>query len=66
MGATPAELPGAFALYFLIPTPELPMLEQVRPRDLTQWFANATAKGAPVVLDVREPLALRWNTANCS
>ena len=59
MGATPAELPGAFALYFLIPTPELPMLEQVRPRDLTQWFANATAKGAPVVLDVREPHELQ-------
>ena len=59
MGATPAELPGAFALYFLIPSPELPMLEQVRPRDLTQWFANATAKGAPVVLDVREPHELQ-------
>ncbi|MBK7314840.1 rhodanese-like domain-containing protein [Candidatus Aalborgicola defluviihabitans] len=35
------------------------MLEQVRPRDLTQWFANATAKGAPVVLDVREPHELQ-------
>ena len=58
MGATPAELPGAFALYFLIPTPELPMLEQVRPRDLTQWFANATAKGAPVVLDEPHELQL--------
>lgn len=34
------------------------MLEQVRPRELDQWLANARALGTPVVLDVREPYEL--------
>lgn len=34
------------------------MLEQVRPRDLAQWLADARATGTPVVLDVREPYEL--------
>jgi len=35
------------------------VLEQVRPRDLSQWLSSARARGAPVVLDVREPHELQ-------
>ena len=35
------------------------MIAQVRPRDLSAWFAQARAAGQPVVLDVREPAELR-------
>lgn len=34
------------------------MIEQVRPRDLSDWIAAARAFGEPVVLDVREPIEL--------
>ena len=37
------------------------MLDQVRPRDLAQWFVHAQAQGLPVVLDVREPY--EWDIA---
>ena len=35
------------------------MIAQVRPSELTAWFATARQHGAPVVLDVREPFELR-------
>jgi rhodanese-related sulfurtransferase len=35
------------------------MIAQVRPRDLQAWFASTGATGAPVLLDVREPIELR-------
>lgn len=35
------------------------MLEQVRPRDFSQWLDSARALGEPVVLDVREPHELQ-------
>lgn len=31
------------------------MIEQVVPRDLAAWLAQARADGAPLLLDVREP-----------
>jgi rhodanese-related sulfurtransferase len=35
------------------------MISQFRPKDLSAWIAEASAHGAPVVLDVREPSELR-------
>lgn len=35
------------------------MIDQVRPGELTHWFAKVSAHGAPLVLDVREPAELR-------
>ena len=34
------------------------MITQVRPSQLQQWLQSARTKGAPVVLDVREPQEL--------
>ena len=31
------------------------MIDQVRPSQLTPWFASVAEHGAPLVLDVREP-----------
>ena len=35
------------------------MVEQVRPKDLAQWFNNVRGAGEPLVLDVREPYELQ-------
>ena len=34
------------------------MIAQVRPSELSSWLATARTHGAPVVLDVREPIEL--------
>lgn len=35
------------------------MVDQIRPSQLATWLAQVQPKGAPVVLDVREPPELR-------
>ncbi len=37
----------------------MPMIAQVRPKDLAQWLESVRAHGEPVVLDVREPAELQ-------
>ncbi len=32
------------------------MIDQVRPAQLSDWFARQDAEGAPLLLDVREPV----------
>jgi len=36
----------------------MPMIDQIRPRDLHAWLDAARVDGEPVVLDVREPQEL--------
>jgi rhodanese-related sulfurtransferase len=31
------------------------MISQIRPAELSAWFATVSAQGQPIVLDVREP-----------
>lgn len=38
------------------------MIDQVSPKDLASWLADARQYGEPVVLDVREPS--EWRTAS--
>ncbi len=38
------------------------MIPQIRPAQLAAWLATASAQGAPVVLDVREPA--EWQAAS--
>lgn len=35
------------------------MIEQIQPRDLSDWIARVTGPATPLLLDVREPLECR-------
>lgn len=38
------------------------MIEQIQPRDLSDWIARVAGATVPLLLDVREPL--EWRTAS--